>query len=114
MSDTNFIGGIVKILETPKQSSINNNIFVTNFRVQFPQARNKLIVHLTFWGNLARDVAKYYQTDDYILIEGYVSLLDSRSFNFAIRPQKKIQITVFKIYPIALKSERSVVRLSGR
>ena len=32
MSDTNFIGGVVKILETPKQKIINNKkAFVVGF-----------------------------------------------------------------------------------
>jgi hypothetical protein len=30
------------------------------------------------WGNLARDVATYYKINDYILIEGYLSLRDAR------------------------------------
>jgi hypothetical protein len=33
MSDTNYIGGIVKILEVPKQKFLNNTA-VTEFRVQ--------------------------------------------------------------------------------
>ena len=37
MSDTNYIGGIVKILEVPKQKFLNNTIAVTEFRVQLPQ-----------------------------------------------------------------------------
>ena len=102
MSDTNFIGGVVKVLETPKQIIINDNIFVTRFRVQFPQVRNNSIVHLKFWGNLAREVAKYYQTNDYILIEGYISLVNSELYNVTNRTPKKIEITVLKIYPIAL------------
>jgi len=113
MGDTNFIGSIVKILETPKQTLVNDTIFVTHFRVQFPQVRNNSIVHLKFWGNLARDVAKYYQTNDYILIEGYISLLPSQSSNVTNRTPKKIQITVLKIYPIALKSERSMIQGSN-
>jgi len=113
MSDSNFIGSVAKILETPKQTIINDNIFVTRFRVQFPQVRNNSIVHLKFWGNLARDVAKYYQTNDYILIEGYISLVNSQSSNVTSRTPKKIQITVLKIYPIALKSEHSMIRVSN-
>jgi single-stranded DNA-binding protein len=113
MSDSNFIGSIAKILETPKQTLVNDTIFVTHFRVQFPQVRNNSIVHLKFWGNLARDVAKYYQTNDYILIEGYISLLPSQSSNVTNRTPKKIQITVLKIYPIALKSERSMIQGSN-
>jgi hypothetical protein len=48
MSDTNYIGGIVKILETPKQKFLKNNILVTKFRVQLPQVRNTRIVNLVF------------------------------------------------------------------
>ena len=106
MNDTNFIGGVVKVLETPKQDIINNNIFVTRFRVQFPQVRNNSIVHLKFWGNLARDVANYYQTNDYILIEGYLSLIDQQSSNLSNRLPKKIEITVLKIYPFLLSYNR--------
>jgi hypothetical protein len=47
MSDTNYIGGIVKILEVPKQKFLNNTA-VTEFRVQLPQVRNTTIVHLIF------------------------------------------------------------------
>ena len=114
MSDTNFIGGVAKVLETPKQTIVNDNSFITRFRVQFPQVRNNSIVHLKFWGNLARDVAKYYQTNDYILIEGYISLVNSQSSNVINRTPKKIEITVLKIYPIALKTERSMIGVSSR
>jgi hypothetical protein len=48
MSDTNYIGGIVKILEVPKQKFLNNTTAVTEFRVQLPQVRNTTIVHLIF------------------------------------------------------------------
>ena len=114
MNDTNFIGGIVKILETPKQDIINNNIFVTSFRVQFPQVRNNYVVHLKFWGNLARDVAIYYQINDYILIEGYLSLINQPSSGLTNRTPKKIEITVLKIYPFLLNSNRSKIGMSGR
>ena len=106
MSDTNFIGGVVKVLETPKQDIINNNIFVTRFRVQFPQVRKNSVVHLKFWGNLARDVANYYQINDYILIEGYLSLINQQSSNLSNRLPKKIEITVLKIYPFLLSYNR--------
>jgi single-stranded DNA-binding protein len=97
MSDTNYIGGIVKIL-VPKQN-FNNTTAVTEFRVQLPQVRNTTIVHLIFWGNLARDVATYYKINDYILIEGYLSLRDKRGSNLIAQPSKQIEITVLKLYP---------------
>jgi len=73
MGDTNYIGGIVKVLETPKQKNFKDNIPLTEFRAQFPQSRGNRIIHLVFWGKLASDVVNYYQTNDYILIEGYLS-----------------------------------------
>jgi single-stranded DNA-binding protein len=99
MGDANLVGGIVKILEAPKQQIFNPNIAVTRFRVQFPQVRNTSVVHLTFWGNLARDVASYYKTNDYILIEGYISLRDKKNLNNSISKSKKVEITVLKVYP---------------
>lgn len=110
MSDTNYIGGIVKILEVPKQKFLNNTTAVTEFRVQLPQVRSTTIVHLIFWGNLARDVATYYKINDYILIEGYLSLRDKRSSNLIAQPSKQIEITVLKLYPFLLSYDPSVVK----
>ena len=99
MTDTNYIGCIVKILETPKQKIVKNNIVTTKFRVQLPQIRNQTttIAKLTFWGNLARDVLEYYKVNDYIIIEGYLSLSKKKK-------SKKVEITVLKVYPFFLTS----------
>ena len=102
MGDTNLISGIAKILETPKNKTFNSNLQITQFRVQFPQVRNTSVVYLTFWGNLARDVVNYYKTNDYILIEGYISLRDRYNSNKIISKSKKVEITVLKIYPFVL------------
>jgi hypothetical protein len=37
MGDTNYISGIVKVLENPRQKIFNNNIPFTEFSVQFPK-----------------------------------------------------------------------------
>jgi single-stranded DNA-binding protein len=108
MVDTNYIGGIVKILETPKQKFFNNNIPVVEFRVQLPQTRNSKIVKLTFWGNLARDVVSYYKINDYVLIEGYLSFRDKKISNLTTQISKKIEITVLKIYPFLLSYNHSI------
>ena len=114
MSDTNSIASLVKILETPKQKIINNNILITRLRVQFPQVRKNCMVHLTFWGNLARDVVTYYKINDYILIEGYLSLSSKQSLNVNMQKPKKIEITVLKIYPFLLTHDRSTIGISDR
>lgn len=104
MGDTNLVSGIVRILEPPTEKMISQTIWVTDFRVQFPQVRNNYLVHLKIWGNLARDVANYYKMNDYILIEGYISTkeADSSYFDRQIQKRKKVEITVLKVYPFFL------------
>jgi len=74
MGDTNYLGSVVKILEKPIQTVINDKIVITKFRAQLAQAQNTRLVNLIFWGNLARDAANYYQVNDYIMVEGYLSV----------------------------------------
>ena len=102
----NYIGSIVKILETPKQSLLKNNVVRTKVRAQLPQFRNTQIVKLIFWGNLARDINKYYKTNNYIIIEGYLSLKNETKLNLnsKFKVPKKIEITVSKFSPIPLNS----------
>jgi hypothetical protein len=108
MNDTNYMGGVIKILEPPKQKILKNNILVTQFRAQIPQIRSTRIVTLTFWGNLARDVMTYYKMNDYLIIEGYLSLRDKKNPNLTISKSKKIEITVLKVYPFFLSYDRSI------
>ena len=98
--DMNYIGGIAKILEMPKQSFLENNVIITKVRVQLPQLRTTQVVKLTFWGNLASDVNNFYKTNDYVIIEGYISYKNELQFQVP----KKIKITVLKIYPFLLNS----------
>ena len=98
--DMNYIGGIAKILEMPKQSFLDNDIIITKVRVQLPQLRNTQVVKLTFWGNLASDVNNFYKTNDYVIIEGYISYKNE----LQSRVPKQIEITVLKIYPFLLNS----------
>jgi hypothetical protein len=100
MSDTNYVGSVVKILEKPVQTVISEKIIRTDFRVQLAQVRNVQIAHLTFWGNLARDIMNNYQINDYIMVEGYLSLPNKTNNKLAKRQLKKSQITVLKVYSI--------------
>ena len=100
MADTNYVGSVVKILEKPIQTIINDKIIRTDFRVQLVQVRNIQIAHLVFWGNLARDIITNYQLNDYIIVEGYLSLPNKTNNKLANRPLKKAQITVLKVYSI--------------
>ena len=107
MGDTNYISGIVKILENPIETISNKNIYITQFRVQFPQVRNNIIINLVFWGKLSQDMAHYYKIDDYIIIEGYLSLRKKKFFENL----KTVEITVLKVYPFLLSDTRQINRV---
>ena len=93
MGDTNYLATVVKILEKPRKTDINDKLVTTKFRAQLAQVRNSRIVNLVFWGNLARDVANYYQMNDYILVEGYSSIKLKKNI-------KVVTINVYKCYTL--------------
>ena len=106
MGDTNYFSGIVKILETPKQRFVNERSTMTTFRVEVPQNRNNKIISLTFWGNLGREVNNFYKINDYILIEGYISLRNKKVLKAFTRNPKQVTITVLRVYPVLLNPNR--------
>ena len=107
MGDTNYFSGIVKILEIPKQRFVKNNIPITTVRVEVPQNRKNKLISLMFWGNLGGEVKTFYTKNDYILIEGYISLRSSKikAINVNYQPKQTI-ITVLKVSPILLNPNR--------
>jgi hypothetical protein len=107
----NYIGSIVRILETPKLIFVKNAINRAEFRVQLPQIRNKksiTIIKLVFWGDFAYDVVNYYRINDYILIEGYLSFKKEKLSTSSNKTLKYLEITVFKIYPFFLTNGRKL------
>ncbi len=115
MSNTNSFSGIVKILETPRSYILNQKTRLTKVRVELPQKRkNKknAIVCLLIWGNLGRQVQKFYTSNDYVLIEGYPSLRSKKNGNVRFKSSKRLFITVGKIYPILLSTDRSLPKIS--
>ena len=104
MGDTNYFSGIVKVLENPGQTFFNDKVPVTTLRVQISQTRYNRIISLVFWGNLAREVKTYYQINDYILIEGYLSIRIKKNINLTTKNSKEVTVTVLKVYPFLLKA----------
>jgi hypothetical protein len=111
MSDTNYIAAIVKILESPKTKIIKDKISVTKFRAQLPQIRKTQVIEIFIWGNLANDMAKYYSKNDYILVEGYLSLRKFSQPNSNRKFLKRARFTVLKAYPFLFSLNRSNSRL---
>lgn len=107
MGDINSFTGVVKILETPKQYKLSETFQFTEFRVQFPQVRRNQtsIINLVLWGKFGYESLQYYKINDYVLLEGYVSLKNKKNaLSFATKEITKIQVTVLKIYPFNLNS----------
>lgn len=107
MANTNYFSGIVKILETPKNYFSNEQTQAVGFRVEVSQKRKNSIISLVFWGNLGREVKKFYKTNDYILIEGYTSIRSKKFLKANLKNSKQVFITVVKVYPILLNSNRT-------
>lgn len=103
----NYVNFIVKIIGKPKQSFFEDNICITEVLVKLYQTKkNKLEIplQLSIWGNLGYDIMQYYHVNDYIIIEGYISFDESKSDNSVIQTNKRITVSVFKIYPFFLKN----------
>ena len=97
----------VKIIKNCGQSFFADGTSLTELIVQLPQVRKnnvKIILQLSVWGNLSYDVAKYYQADDYIIIEGYISIRNINTDRVVNLLDKQVEISVFKVYPLLLKS----------
>jgi len=107
MANTNYFSGIVKILETPKQSYTNKQTPLTQFRVEIPQKRKSTLGSLLVWGPLGHDIKKFYKVDDYILIEGYSSIRPKATETGRPNNIKQVFITVLRVYPVLLKADRT-------
>ena len=73
----NYIIFAVKVIKNSGQSFFSDGTAITELTVQLPQVRKnntKLILQIVIWGKLSYDVAKYYQPEDYIIIEGYQTI----------------------------------------
>jgi len=96
----------VKIVNEPISSQFKNNISLVEMLVKFSTVRKVKAIEtlrVLVWGNLAEDIIKYYQVNDYIIIEGYV-----RNFSeTGIKDQ--VEVSVKKVYPFLLNSQKNVL-----
>ena len=103
----NYVILAVKVIKNSGQSFFADGTSLTELTVQLPQVRKnnlKVILQVSIWGKLSYDVAKYYQPDDYIIIEGYISLKNINTDRAVNLLDKQVEISVFKLYPLLLKS----------
>jgi len=68
----NYVIFAVKVIKNSGQSFFADGTSLTELTVQMPQVRKnstKLILQISVWGKLSYDVAKYYQPEDYVIID---------------------------------------------
>jgi single-stranded DNA-binding protein len=97
----------VKVIKNSGQSFFSDGTSLTELTVQLPQVRknnSKAILQVAIWGKLSYDVAKYYKPDDYLIIEGYISIRNIDTGRVVNLLNKQVEISVFKLYPLLLKS----------
>jgi len=102
----NYVIFAVKVIKNSGQSFFADGTSLTELTVLLPQARKndtKVILQVSIWGKLSYDVAKYYQSEDYIIIEGYISIRNINIHSVVNLLDKQIEISVFKLYPLLLK-----------
>ena len=105
MQSPSYFFGVVKILEKPQKKIFNDKIIILRIRALVPQLRktkSSKIVLLTFWKSLTSDTKNYYQINQYMLIEGYVSVNFKKSLTSIPPTSKKVTITVLKEAPFSL------------
>lgn len=103
MGNIHYFYSTVKILENPVQIRINDKISITIFRVKLFQIRNNCpnqIIVLVFWGKKSNKIKKFYKINDYILIEGYLSIKKKKSNTSSSTNLKQIFVNVLKTYSI--------------
>jgi single-stranded DNA-binding protein len=103
----NYVNFAVKIIKNSGQSFFADGTALTELTLQLPQVRKnnvKIIIKASIWGKLSYDVAKYYQPNDYVIIEGYISLRNMNTDCLTDMLNKQVEISVFKLYPLLLKS----------
>ena len=97
----------VKVIKNSGQSFFADGTSLTELIVQLPQVRKnniKVILNVSVWGKLSYDVAKYYQPNDYIIMEGYISIRNINTDRVVNLLGKQVEVSVFKLYPLLLKS----------
>ncbi len=105
----NYATLLIKILSKPEQSFFDSDIAATEFIGKFYQYRKNqyTLCKISVWGNLAYDLVRYYQVNDYLIVEGYILLENSSSNLEDLNLKTSIEIIAGKVYPFALTKKNN-------
>nr|YP_009029357.1 hypothetical protein [Leptocylindrus danicus]AGH28888.1 hypothetical protein [Leptocylindrus danicus] len=98
----NYACLIVKIVKEPEQQFFGHDLklTMTEFTGKYVLGRNRKhvdLIKVKIWGDLAYQVKEFYKLNDYLIVEGFISLQN----------QKFIDMSVQRIYPFLLSSQTS-------
>lgn len=102
----NYVSLIVKIIEEPKQQFLGYKQYltVTKLTGKYTARRNKNyinIIKIKAWGKLAYQVKEYYNVNDYILVEGFISIKkEEENANSPLI----VEITAKRVFPFLMES----------
>ena len=98
----NYCNFIIKIVEKPKQTIINNDTVINRFRAEYiknDSEKTNTIINVVLWGNSLDNTSSYFFVGDFIIIEGYISICNKVINRNGTFNTKEIEISVFKAYP---------------
>ena len=101
----NLINCVIRVLELPKIKLYKNEITCATFSVEFASARkNSSISIMTgkIYGNLVYDFLKYYDINDYVIVEAYFSLFDFE--NNQLTKENGINLHIVRLYPFIIQN----------
>ena len=94
---------LVKIISKPEQSFFKEEKALTEVMVKYiPISKKSNCIdtfNLSIWGTLSYDIVKYYNINDYILVEGFISIRNNNLKNKIFIKNKQIDLSVLKVYP---------------
>lgn len=107
MNYTNFI---VKIVGKPKHNFFSKNIYLTEMLVKYVPIRKrnintKDIFQISVWNKFSYDNTKMYQLNDYVIVEGYISLRPSKLNASNFENDKQIEISILKLHPLNINKK---------
>ena len=99
----NYTFFLVKIISKPEQSFFKEKKALTEVTVKYIPVSKKFNCVDTFtmsiWGTLSYDIIKYYNINDYVLVEGFISIRNTNFKNETYIKDKQIDLSVLKVYP---------------
>ena len=96
----NYVNCIIQILEIPPIQFCKNNVPTLKFRIRLPLIKNNIlsntIIEGIVWGTLVSDIRNYYRINDYVLAEGYISIVFNKQSN-----KRLLIFNILKLYPFS-------------